>query len=309
MTLTQISSNKMLTAYLALAVGLLALGFSAIFVKWANAPGAVTGFYRMSIALFVLAWPFHVRRQQQQARPERVQYGREVAIAAFAGLLFAADLLLWNTGVLLSGATNPTLMGNTAPIWVGLGTVIFFRQRLPLAFWLGLGLALAGAVLILGLDALRDFDLGLGTFYGLISGMFYGGYFLVIQRSRQRLDAITSFWLAALSSSVVLLLAALLLGQPLVGYSWQTWLSFLGIGVIVQAFGQFAFSYALGFLPASLVAPAGLGQPVITAILAVPLLGETISAGQVVGGVAVLAGVWLVHHTRQQQMATTTNQA
>ena len=33
--------------YLALAVGILSLGFSAIFVRWAQAPGIITSFYRM----------------------------------------------------------------------------------------------------------------------------------------------------------------------------------------------------------------------------------------------------------------------
>jgi drug/metabolite transporter (DMT)-like permease len=48
-------------------------------------------------------------------------------------------------------------------------------------------------------------------------------------------------------------------------------------------------------LPASLAAPTLLGQPVLTALLAIPLLGEGLGAAQVVGGVVVLAGIWLVH--------------
>src|SRR3990172_7769299 len=37
-------------AYAGMGVGILALGFSALFVRWAAAPGPVTGFYRMAIA-------------------------------------------------------------------------------------------------------------------------------------------------------------------------------------------------------------------------------------------------------------------
>jgi hypothetical protein len=41
-------------AYAGMGLGILALGFSALFVRWAAAPGAVTGFYRMAIASLIL---------------------------------------------------------------------------------------------------------------------------------------------------------------------------------------------------------------------------------------------------------------
>jgi drug/metabolite transporter (DMT)-like permease len=285
-------------AYLALLFGLLCIGFSAIFVSWANAPGAVTGFYRMAVSVFVLALPFRRRLLGRQALPRR-----EVAIALAGGLFFAGDLVFWNTGVLYGGATNPTLMGNTAPIWVGFGALLFFRERLPAPFWLGLLLAMLGAAVIIGLDLERGLEPGLGTLFGLIAGMFYGAYFLVTQRSRQRLDALTNFWLSAAASTIVLVVAALVLRQPLTGYSGATYLNFLALGLVVQVGGQFAFSYALGYLPASVVSPVGLGQPVATALLAWPLLGERVTPAQALGGLAVLAGVYVVHRSRSRRPA------
>jgi drug/metabolite transporter (DMT)-like permease len=290
--------NDSLRAYLALVFGLLCIGFSAIFVSWANAPGAVTGFYRMVLAVLVLALPF-LRRQAERSRLPR----REVAIALAGGVFFASDLIFWNTGVLLAGATNPTLMGNTAPIWVGLGALIFFRERLPVPFWAGLGLAVGGAAVIIGIDVGRGPAPGLGTLFGLIAGVFYGGYFLITQRSRVRLDALSNFWLGAVSATVALGIAAIVLDQPLTGYSGFTYVNFLALGLVVQVGGQFAFSYALGYLPASVVSPVGLGQPVVTALLALPLLGESINLSQGLGGIAVLGGVYFVHRSRVHRPA------
>lgn len=292
----------MTRAYLALIFGVLCIGFSAIFVRWANAPGAVTGFYRMGIGALILTLPFY-RRMRAGAGSGRWRNlpRREVLVALAGGAFFAGDLIFWNTGILISGATNPTLMGNTAPLWVGLGALIFFREKLPAAFWLGLVLAMSGAALILGLDVLQGFSLGLGTMLGLIAGIFYGGYFLLTQRGRQKLDALTYFWIAGASASVLLLLAAVALGQPLTGYPSFTYLNFLAMGLVVQVCGQFSFSYALGYLPASVVAPAGLGQPVVTALLAGPLLGERVTLLQAIGGATVLAGVYIVHRSRLQR--------
>lgn len=95
-------------AYLVLALSLIGMGFSGIFVSLAGAPGAVAGFYRMGIAAVVLAVPFAggVRRE---GRPNR----REVWIAMLAGLFFAGDLASWNTALFFTSAANATLLGNT----------------------------------------------------------------------------------------------------------------------------------------------------------------------------------------------------
>ncbi len=281
------------SAYLALGVGILSLGFSAIFVRWANAPGIVTSFYRMAIATALLAWPFY-RRVKATGSLSR----RGLRFAVLGGLFFMADLALWSTGVVLSGATNPTLLANTAPLWVGLGALVLFRERLKVMFWVGLLLAMTGAAVILGLDSLRAVSFGLGTLFGLMAGIFYGGYFLITQRGRETLDSITYFWPAAVSSTLGLLILCLALRQPLTGYPASAYLNFLALGVVSQVFGYLAINYALGYLPASIVSPTMLGQPVMTAILAGPLLGEALSPWQVLGGLAVLAGVYVVHRSQ-----------
>ncbi|MCP4426630.1 MAG: DMT family transporter [Chloroflexi bacterium] len=290
------SLSPTIRAYVVLGVGLLGLGFSGIFVSWANAPGAVTGFYRMGIAAVILAAPFYRRMQSRRAQAVSALPRREILIAAAGGVFFAADLIFWNTGVLISGAANPTLMGNTAPIWVGLGALIFFREKLSRAFWAGLLLAMSGAAVILGRDALND--VGLGTLFGLLAGIFYGAYYLVIQRSRQNLDSLTSFWITAASATAMLFVAALVSGQPIVGYSAITYLNFLALGLVVQVGGQMAINYALGYLPASIVSPTMLGQPVLTALLAIPLLNQPLTIWQIVGGTAVIIGVYIVHRSR-----------
>lgn len=282
-----------LRSYLALAVGLFALGLSAIFTRWADAPGIVSSFYRMLIATVVTAWPFFRSLRRRKEIP-----WRGIWIAAGGGVLFAIDNALWATGVRLGGATNPTLLANTAPLWVGLGAMFFFHERLNWKFWLGLLVAMLGAAGILGLDSLGASTLGLGSLLGLLAGFFYGGYYLVTQRGRQFLDPLSYFWPAAFSSTICLLAACLVGNLPMSGFSSVTWMSFLGLGLITQCIGQFSINYALGNIPASLVAPTMLGQPVVTALLALLLLGEWISGWQLLAGAVVLGGVYLVYSSR-----------
>jgi len=251
----------------------------------------------MAIAVALTAWPFYRRIKTRERLPRA-----GIRFAVLGGLFFAGDLALWTTGVVLSGATNPTLLANTAPLWVGLGALVFFRERLNAMFWAGLLLAMTGAAVILGLDTLRATTFGLGSLLGLSAAIFYGGYFLLSQRGRDTLDSLTYTWLSAVSATLVLLILSLALGQPLTGYSRLTYLNFLALGLVTQGVGYLAINYALGHLPASAVAPTMLGQPVMTAILAGPLLGEALSSGQVLGGMTVLAGIYAVHRSRPGRM-------
>ncbi|MGD8821624.1 MAG: DMT family transporter [Anaerolineales bacterium] len=287
-------NSKNWKAYLALLSGLVIIGFSAIFVRLAEAPGPVASFYRMILPSLLLTFPIILR-----IRDKRIVLPRAAIRAALlGGLFFGLDLSLWASGIMLRGATIPTLMANTAPVWVGIGTVVLLRRRLPGLFWLGLAVAMAGVTIVLGLDAFKEAELGLGSLMGLGAAIFYGAYFLVTQSAREAIDAPTYLWLSSLCSSVVLLIVVGLLGQPLGGYPAQSWWSFLAMGLIVQLMGWLAINYAQGHLPATLVSPTLLGQPVITALLAAPILGEAIGLGQAVGGFVVLVGVYLVHHSR-----------
>ena len=279
--------------YLALVFGLAGLGLSAIFVKWANVPGPVSGFYRVGIAAVVMALPFGI-----QVRRLAPLSSRHVWFAVIAGLFFACDLAMWNTAVLMTNAANATLFGNTSPFWVALGAMILFKEKLRPAFWGGLVLALAGVTVILGGDFLIHPVLGTGDVIALFSGFFYGGFFLATQRARERLSSLVTWWVAAAVSTVGLLSLSLLFKQPLVGYPAESYYSLVALALVTQVFGWLALNYALGHLPASLVSPTLLGQPVLTAIAGVPLLGQALSLVQVGGGVLVLAGIYIVHRSR-----------
>ncbi len=279
--------------YFALLVGILSLGSSALFVQWANAPGIISSFYRMGIGAVVFAIPFMFR-----ARSHGPVNRKGVALALLAGVFFGADMAFWSEGILLSGATNPTLMANTAPAWVGLGAMIFFRERLPRRFWGGLVLALAGAAIILGVASSQGFKLGIGSLFGLVAGMFYGGFFLIAQKGRVLMDSVQFFWFSVLASTVVLGVLGMVRGLSFMNYPAQSFWIFLASGLIVQVAGWFGINYAQGFLPATVISPTMLGQPVITTILAVLLLGEAVSLTQLVGGAAIIAGIYLVHLSR-----------
>ena len=295
MSMLQISAarfikSRHLLSYLALLIGTLGLGFSGIFVKWANVGGAVSGFYRVAIAAAVMAIPFgfEIRRRAPIAR-------RHVLLAILGGLFFAGDLATWNTSVLLTSVASATLFGNTSPLWVSLGALILFKEKLGRSFWIGLALTLLGTLVIVGENFSLSSSVGVGNLLAIAAGMFYAAFFLCTQRAREGLSSLTAWWISAAASAAALWVAAFALGQPLTGYSTFSYWSLIGVALVTQVGAYLAINYALGHLPASIVSPTLLGQPVLSALLAVPLLGQPITAFQIIGGLIVLAGIWMVH--------------
>ena len=92
------------------------------------------------------------------------------------------------------------------------------------------------------------------------------------------------------------------MGLPLAGYPPLTWLVFLAAGLLSQIGGYFAIAYALGHLPASVVSPTMILQPVLTALLAYVFAGEALAPLQWIGGLAALGGIYLVNISRGESL-------
>lgn len=284
--------------YLALGLTILCLGFAAFFVRWADAPAPVFGFYRLGIATLILT-PFYIRhRQRMEKAPTPLRWG-VIILPVMAGVGSALDHFVWNTSLEYTSAANATLLGNTAPLWVALFALLIFKEKTGGLFWLGLALTMGGAVVVLSNDFLQHPQVGWGDLLALATGVFYAAFFLFSQRSRRYFDTLSHVYICSLSSTLVLLVLSLATASPLTGYSSTTYLVFLAAALLPQLTGYLAMGYALGHLPASVVSPTMLGQPVLTALLAIPLLGEPLQPIQWIGGLVVLAGIYLVHRSRE----------
>ena len=296
------TQNKSVAAYLALGVGILSLSFSAMFVRWADAPGPMTAFYRLFFSIFLLLPFFLPRIQTNQAMRSRL-----VIFPLLAGVFTACDLALWTTSLSYTTASNATLLGNTSPLWVALGTWLILKQKLSPGFWRGLSIALLGAALIMGTDFILHPRFGIGDAMAIFTGFFYGGYFLFTERSRTTFDPVSHIWFVGIGASVALFIINLVLGNPFTGYDSNTWLVFLATAVVSQLIGYMALAYALGHLPASVVSPTMILQPVVTTLLAIPLLGEIPTIWQGIGGAMALVGIYKVNQSHLRGQPETPN--
>lgn len=294
-------SKQNFLAYGALGVAILAISFSAFFVRWANVPPQVMGFYRIGLSTLMMS-PFFMRRTiRRQDGPARLDLRWGILLfPILAGLASAMDQFIWNTSLKFTQAANATLLGNTSPLWVALIAWLIFRERTRGLFWLGLVLVMGGAAVVLGSDFLRHPTLGWGDLLSIVSAFFYGLFYLFSQQSRRRLDTLSHVWLCSLTSTLFLLGICLASRTPLSGYPTRSYLVMLGAALLPQLTGYLAIGYALGHIPAFIASPTMLGQPVITALLAIPILGERLTPPQWIGGLVALTGIYLVNRSRER---------
>jgi drug/metabolite transporter (DMT)-like permease len=282
-------------AYLALVLGVFCIGTSAIFVKIASVPGTISAFYRVLFAGLPL---LPLRLLQKKLAPPS---WKDLRLIGSGGIAFVGDLVLWNTAVLLTSAAAATLLANNSPLWVGLGATLIFREKLNWKYWLGLLIALIGMTVIVGGNAIQELRFNTGDLLAIGASVSYAAYMLITQKARARVDTLTLNLFTMLTCVIILLPIILLLGQPLTGFSTRTWLALIGLGLVPQFIGWLAINYAMGQLPATQVSVTLLSQSVITAILGILFLQEALSPADIMGGLMVLSGIYLVNQRTQSK--------
>lgn len=290
----KIQPENQYKSYTALITGLLFMSNAAILIKSSEAPGVVTTFYRMSMGAVILVVPFvfHVFIGKKQIPL------KGILLAIAAGICFGFDMALWSTGVVASNATLPTLMANMAPIWVGIGSMFIFKEKHKPGFWIGLLLAVSGLPVMFFEDFYSSGNIIKGALLGLGAGLFYGAFYLFSQAGRKLMDTLSYLFITTASSSLVLFILVLVFNYGFTGYPVNTWIIFLALGLGVQVIGWFLINFSQGYLPASIVSPTLLGQPVITALMAALILHEQLTLLHMIGGSFVVAGIYVVNFSR-----------
>jgi len=259
----------------ALLAGNAALAMGAWFVRFADSGPVSAGFWRMALALPVLALLARMNRQPLGGMPRGV-----VLAILVGGVLFGLDVASWHIGIGLTRLANATLFGNAGSLILMMWGFIVWR-RLPRGReWPALVAALAGAAILMG----RSFEVSVATLYGdllcLLAGIFYAGYLLILHDARRALGSWALLTWSALGSIPVLLAIALALGEPV----WPTdWRPVLGLFVSSQIFGQGCLVYALRHFSPLVIGIALLTQPAVAALAGWLSFGEALTAIDLLG--------------------------
>ncbi|WP_330179722.1 EamA family transporter [Nocardia sp. NBC_01503] len=194
---------------------------------------------------------------------------------------------------------------NLAPALVALWVQTVRRIRLPGLVWLGIGLAVAGLVMVAQLWRDARLDL-LGVAAGLGSAVCSAGYFLLGERGASRHDPIGLTAVGLAVGAIVMAvfappwtLPSELLTAPAVlrGLQAPVWLVLLTLAIAGTVLPYLAGLLALRDLPPALASVLAVVEPLVATALAWLLLGQSLELPQMVGAVIMLFGAMLVQLT------------
>lgn len=277
--------------YISLFLAVFALSTSAIFVKLADAPPAITAFYRLFFAMLVLL-PFLVA--QKGLRQELVNLSKKQwGLGILSGLFLSFHYVLWFESLNYTSVASSTVIVTLQPLFSLVGSYFLFKERFSKGAIVGCLVAIVGCFII----GWQDFQISGQALYGDILAFIAAGiitaYFFIGQSVRKDLSLITYSIIGYGSSSIFLAIYALFMQEPFFDYPASTWWSLLGLAVIATIFGQTVFNWLLKWLSTTVISMSILGETIGTCILAYFILDEMISVQQGIGIFVILLGLAL----------------
>lgn len=279
------------TALFALVAGAVAMGISPVFVRLAEVGPFASAFWRVTLALPLLwAW---ARLEDTRAGADDKATAPLTMAQVLVGLFFAGDLFFWHLAIMKTTVANATFLATMAPVWVLIGSGIFIGEQVSRAMFAGLALCLLGAATLVGTSYGYAPERLLGDAFGIVTSLFFGAYFLAVRVARRSVSPGCILWRSSLITSAALFLVALVLEgnflpQTLAGYA-----ALIALAAISHVGGQGLLTFALGHLSAAFSSLVIFLEALAAAGFGWLLLGESLTTLQIVGGIAILAGIWV----------------
>jgi drug/metabolite transporter (DMT)-like permease len=294
-------------AALAVLAGAAFLGFSPIAVRLSEVGPQATCFWRFVLALPILG----VLAAGGAPKPTQSQAWAVLA----AGVLFGLNVALSSAALSFTTVANATLLANMTPVFAAVFGWLLFRERLGAAVLAGGAVALVGAVTL----ALARAQAGQGPAHaeagwigdglGLCSALWYAGYLMIVRRLGGRVSVGAIMFWAAIGSSVLALIAVVVMGETLFPQTLRGWAILLGLAWVVQVCGQGLIAYGVGRLPIAASTPLLWMQPLAAAALSWLMFDERLGPFAFVGAALILGGVWFVQRASSRAAAAASGAA
>ena len=272
-----------------IVIGVIGISLSSIFVKYSTAPSAVTAAYRLLWTVLLMT---PVTFGKTEIRQELFHVDKKtLLLSCLSGLFLAFHFTLWFESLRHTSVASSTTIVCTEVIWVSLGYALFLKGRLTLKAVLAIAVTLAGSVLI----AFADSSAGGAHLYGdilsFLAAIAVAIYVLIGRVVRESASTTVYTYIVYSACAAVLLLMCMVQGDSLFGYGVSGILVGLLLAIFSTILGHSIFNWCLKYFSPSFVSASKLCEPVVAAILAAFLFGETPVPLQLLGGILILGGV------------------
>jgi drug/metabolite transporter (DMT)-like permease len=275
-----------------LAVGVAAVSFSAPIAATTAAPALAVAFWRNAFGAAVVL-PWAATRQRVELRRMAGAERRTLLLAVAAGLALALHFGLWIPSLRLTSVTASTALVTCSPLFTMIADRMAGR-RVPPAVVIGVFTALAGVLVITGVDATTSARALTGDLMALGGGAAGAAYTLLGASVRRTVSTTGYSTVAYTVCALALLPVCWLGGVPLAGFAPRTWLELAALTVTAQLLGHTLLNRSLRSLGATAVSLAILLEVPGATLVAWGFWGQAPPAATLPGAALLLAGLALV---------------
>ena len=264
-------------------------GFGAIFAALTFAPGLVLSFYRLWLGAALLAMIVFATGRRLSWATLRASW--------LGGVFLAGDMALFFSAVKVASVVDVTVIGAFQPILVILAARRLFGERLARWDVLWIALAMVGVVVTVLGPGVKSRHQLLGDLLAVGSLLCWSAYWLVTKHARELHGALEYTFgvtmMAAVTVTPVVFLSGQSLGQVKLG-DW-TWIVVLAV---VPGGGHLIMNWSHRYVDASISSVFGCLSPLVAAVAAIPILGQSLSLFQLTGvlvGLGAIAAIAARH--------------
>jgi len=285
--------------YIILFIGVLSVSFAAVFIRLADAPPLVIAAYRLGIASVILI-PFASMRFGKTLKKLSRS---DILLVLLSGVFMALHFALWITSLSYTSIASSVVLVTSHPVFIAVISYFLWGERLNRPAVLGIIVALVGVVFINYSGFSLHPQALFGNLLALLAAFFMGAYLVIGRQLRARINIWHYLAVIYTCAAIILLLATVVSGQSLVGYSSTTYTMLILLALVPQLIGHSSLNIAVRMMPVILVSVAILGEPVLATALGYFILGEWATTGEIVGGLLTLAGIFIVMRNKPKKDA------
>lgn len=273
-----------------LLVGVLAVSFSSILIKWSDAPASILGMYRLLFTVFLFLPFLPWRKMKILFKNSTV---KEWLMLVVSGVFLGLHFLFWMESFSHTTVASAMILTALEPVFVVIGAYFLFKEKTSKVGTISILIAVSGSMIIASGDIGVSKTALYGDLLSVLGTVAVSVHMLAGQDLCRKMPPIIYSFAVFLIGGLVLFVYNICTNVSLTQYDTKDWWIFLLLALIPNIFGHALFNWLLKYVGATTISMAILGEPIGAIILAYFLLGEMTTASQLVGGMIVMISVMI----------------
>jgi drug/metabolite transporter (DMT)-like permease len=281
---------------LGLLISIIAVSFASIFILSCQAPPLSIAFYRLFFTTLLLVPLLLLRKKTRDEL--RTLPKTTVLIMIIIGIILAAHFALWISSLKMTSVASSVILVTAHPVLVAPVSFYFLKEKLSWVNALGIAISLGGVgLLVIGNYGFAAFGLDTleGNLLALLGGIAAGLYILGGRTLRKKVSTLTYAFVVYAVGTIVLFVICLTFQAPVYNLAPSDYAIILLMAVVSGIFGHTLYNWSLGYIRASIMSVALLGEPIGSSLLAyvIPWIHQEPSFYTIIGGGIILMGIYL----------------